>query len=75
MKHVLGLAVLVAWMSGCATPDYNDHEGLRATQAMTDMDGKPIDPGPTSGLDVGVGIGIGRFGGRSGFGMGFGMGF
>jgi hypothetical protein len=75
MKRLLGFAVLVAWITGCATTDYNAHEGLRATQAMTDMDGKPIDPGATSALDVGVGIGIGHFSGRTGFGVGFGMGF
>lgn len=64
-------AVLVA---GCATAPPS--EGERVTQSMTDMDGKPIDPGQTGTLGSGarIGIGIGSWN-RSGTGVGIGLGF
>jgi hypothetical protein len=75
MKRLFLAAALVSTLSACATPNYND-EGVRATQAMTDMDGKPIYPG-YSGVapGVGIGIGIGSWGHRGGAGVGFGMGW
>ncbi|MDB5761577.1 MAG: hypothetical protein JWQ21_572 [Herminiimonas sp.] len=73
MKRHFFSTALIAILSGCATPGY-DSEGVRATEAMTDMDGVPISPGSsTSG--IGIGIGIGGWGHRGGAGVGFGMGF
>lgn len=77
MKHLLLTLALSALVAGCAaTPP---SEGEQATQAMTDMDGRPIDPGRSgtlgSGARVGIGIGAGSWGGRSGGGVGIGLGF
>jgi hypothetical protein len=70
MKRIFLPFALVALLSGCAglTPP-----GVQETQAMTDMDGRPIDPGRTG--TGGVGFGVGAWGGRGGGGVGFGMGW
>jgi hypothetical protein len=75
MKCFSAPTILLALLAGCATPA--EHEGLRTTQTMTDMDGRPIDPGRsgTVGIGVGVGVGIGSWGRRGGAGVGFGMGW
>jgi hypothetical protein len=70
MKRILIAFALVTLLGGCAGPT---PPGVRETQAMTDMDGRPIDPGRTG--TGGVGIGIGAWGGRGGGGVGFGMGW
>jgi hypothetical protein len=72
MKRIVLPFVLVTLLGGCAGPT---PPGVLETQAMTDMDGRPIDPGRTG--TVGVGIGIGAWGGRGGGGggVGFGMGW
>lgn len=72
MKHRIVCLVMLGLLAGCATyPD--DHEGLRETQEMTDMDGRPI--APAGGVSVGAGIGIGGWGPRGGFGIGIGTGW
>jgi len=74
MKRILIPFVLVAFLGGCAGPT---PPGVRDTQTMTDMDGRPIDPG-RSGIGYGsVGIGVGAWGGggSSGGGVGIGMGW
>lgn len=70
MKYLAIAFVLVALLGGCAGPV---PPGVQQTQAMTDMDGKPIDPG-RSGAGVG-GFGIGAWGGSGGVGARFGMGW
>jgi hypothetical protein len=72
MQPYLATALLIVLFSGCTTP-YQQHEGLAATEAMTDMNGVPISPGRNTA--VGVGIGIGSWGGRVGGGVGIGLGF
>lgn len=47
--------------------------GVQQTRSMTDMDGRPIDPGRTGYGTAGFGIGA-WIGGGSG-GVGFGMGW
>jgi hypothetical protein len=69
MKRIIVGVVVVALCAGCAGPT---PPGVQETQAMTDMDGRPIDPGRYGG---GVGFGIGAWGGRGGGGVGFGMGW
>lgn len=74
MKLLFAIAFVVLF-AGCATAPPS--EGERATQSMTDMDGKPIDPGRTGTLGSGgarIGIGIGSWN-RSGTGVGIGIGF
>lgn len=75
MKPVLISVLLLAALCGCAAPGPQP-EGVRATQSMTDMDGRPIDPGP-GGLSsgVGIGFGIGSWGRGGGFGLGIGTGW
>jgi hypothetical protein len=70
MKLLL-TAILTGMLAGCASSA--PPESMRATQAMTDMDGRPIDPGPASGLSVGVGFG--SWGAGSGIGVGIGRGW
>jgi hypothetical protein len=73
MKRLFTM-MLVAGLFGCATPSYNDLRGVRATEAMTDMDGRPISPNATYG--VGIGFGAGSWGHRGGgFGVGVGTGW
>jgi hypothetical protein len=72
MKRFLIVATLFGSLSGCASSNYVP-ESVRTTQAMTDMDGRPIYPGPSSSL--GVGIGIGSWWHRGGVGVGFGTGW
>jgi hypothetical protein len=72
MKPILLSALLLIVLGGCASGPQPD--GVRATQAMTDMDGRPIDPGP-GGLSGGVGFGIGGWGRHGGFGLGIGTGW
>jgi hypothetical protein len=69
MKRIVIPFALVTLL-GCAGPT---PPGVLETQAMTDMDGRPIDPGRTG--TGGVGFGIGAWGGRGGGGVGFGMGW
>lgn len=77
MKPSLVSLALLVILAGCATTAPS--EGEQATQAMTDMDGKPIDPGRSgtlgSGARVGIGIGAGSWGGHGGGGVGIGLGF
>jgi hypothetical protein len=76
MKPVLISALLLAALSGCAAPGPQP-EGVRATQSMTDMDGRPIDPGP-GGLSAGgfgIGLGFGSWGRHGGVGVGIGTGW
>jgi hypothetical protein len=70
MKRIFLPFALVALLCACAGPT---PPGVQETQAMTDMDGRPIDPGRTG--TGGVGFGIGAWGGRGGGGVGFGMGW
>jgi hypothetical protein len=70
MKRIVIPLLLAAWLCGCAGPV---PPGVQQTQAMTDMDGQPIDPGRT-GIGVGS-FGIGAWGGHGGAGVGFGMGW
>ena len=75
MKRGVFPLLLAAMLSACAsTPP--DHEGLRKTREMTDMDGKPIDPGPgtLSGFGTGIGVGVGGWGRHGGVGVGVGLG-
>jgi hypothetical protein len=74
MKPILLSALLLAALSGCASGPPPD--GVRATQAMTDMDGRPIDPGP-GGLNggFGIGFGFGSWGRGGGIGIGVGTGW
>lgn len=75
-RSLIGLALL-ALLTGCAATSLS--EGEQATQAMTDADGRPIDPGRSgtlgSGARFGIGIGAGSWGGHSGGGVGVGLGF
>jgi hypothetical protein len=70
MKRTVIPFALVILLGGCAGPT---PPGVQQTQSMTDMDGKPIDPGRT-GYGVG-GFGIGAWGGHGGGSVGFGMGW
>jgi hypothetical protein len=64
-------ALLPALLCSCAT--WNDQpESMRATQAMTDMDGSPIYSGPYSGLSIGFGFGNRHHGGGTSIGFGVG---
>jgi hypothetical protein len=69
MKNLFFPMAFVTLLAGCATPDVP--ESVRATQAMTDIDGVPISPGGGSAL----GIGIGGWGHWGGIGAGFGIGW
>jgi hypothetical protein len=66
----LAATLLFTLLAGCAT-GYGQPEGVRATQAMTDMDGRPIDVGPGSGLS----FGFGSWGRHGGVGLGIGPGW
>jgi hypothetical protein len=72
MKPTLIACALVLLLGGCAGPT---PPGILETQAMTDMDGRPIDPGRSGAGGIGLGIGIGAWGGRGGGGIGLGMGW
>jgi hypothetical protein len=73
MKRIFIAFALVTLLGACAGPT---PPGVRETQAMTDMDGRPIDPGRTGIGGVGVGFGIGAWGGHGGGGgVGFGLGW
>lgn len=71
MKRIAISFALVALLGACAGPT---PPGVQQTQAMTDMDGRPIDPGRTGTVGFG-GFGIGAWGGHGGGGVGFGMGW
>jgi hypothetical protein len=73
MKRLLTSALLLVALCSCATL-YNEPESVRATEAMTDMDGRPIYPGWGWGSGVSVGVGIGSWGHRGGGGVGIGIG-
>ena len=69
MKRLLLVLTLVMLCAGCATSA--DYPGLRATEAMTDMDGVPITSGAAASA-VGFGFGIGSWGHHGGAGIGIG---
>jgi hypothetical protein len=70
MKRIFITFALFTLLGGCAGPT---PPGVRETQAMTDINGRPIDPGRTGA--GGVGFGIGAWGGRGGSEVGFGLGW
>jgi hypothetical protein len=71
MKPIFIALSLAALLGGCAGPM---PPGVQETQAMTDMDGRPIDPGRSG--SGGIGVGVGAWGGRGGGGgIGLGMGW
>jgi hypothetical protein len=72
MNSIVMSIALVMLLGGCAGPV---PPGVQQTQAMTDMDGKPIDPGPTGISSGGFGMGIWGGRGRGGGGLGVGIGW
>ncbi|MDB5840187.1 MAG: hypothetical protein JWQ23_2139 [Herminiimonas sp.] len=71
MKKLLFSIALVTGLSACATTD-RAPEGPNPTQAMTDMDGRPIYPGATPRIGIGFGFGSWGHGGGGGVGIGTG---
>ncbi|WP_148415534.1 hypothetical protein [Noviherbaspirillum massiliense] len=75
MKRLFLPLALASMLAGCASPGY-EHEGLRETQQMTDMDGRPIAPYHGSvAPNIGLGLGIGSWGHGGGAGIGIGTGW
>ncbi|TFV92564.1 hypothetical protein E4K72_19635 [Oxalobacteraceae bacterium OM1] len=75
MKRIVVILGIAACLAGCAGPM---PAGVQQTEAMTDMDGRPIAPGPAGvgGVGgVGVGIGVGSWGRHGGGGIGVGLGW
>jgi hypothetical protein len=74
MKKLLSASAVLLALGACASTA--DHPGLQETRAMTDANGKPIDPGPGAlSPGFGIGIGLGGWGGARGGGIGVGLGF
>jgi len=72
MTRIFLVLAMLVMLGGCAAPV---PPGVQQTRAMTDMDGRPIDPGPSGYGWGGAGFGIGGWTGGHGGGIGFGMGW